>query len=446
MNRRAWIVAVLGLTAAAPALGSTRSDRSTVVPDSGTVYIESNSQAARSNEILAFRYKDGALSAKHIRRFATDGSGSHDLSNSGVLDADQEVITNRAHTLLFAVNSSSDTIAVFHIGPGGALSAVAGSPFPSNGKAPSSVGLAGNTLIVANKAQDGVRSLRSAPANYTSFHVRPDGSLSPPISSIDVPPGSSPLQAYVTPDRKVVISGEESGVFRAFRIGGDGTLTQGPNSSLRLANGVFPGGRRVPNVWPAGLVSHPRLKILYAQVANLSRTIIYRWDDRARLTFVRAIPNPHSFLPCWTHLNASGTRLYSGNAGSDNVTVFDISRDPTRPREIQAVRLNAPGNPWNFEIDPSGHVIFMLDMRAVFQIPHGKGNQLHSLRIGARGRLTEERGSPVKIPVPAGTNPIGLAVVPARLVLHREHPEMRSIAQASHDKGGNRRGRSHAAW
>src|SRR6201999_1488664 len=138
--------------------------------------------------------------------------------------------------------------------------------FPSNGAAPSSVGLAGNTLIVANKAQDGVRNLRRTPANYTSFHVRPDGSLSPPISSIDVPPGSSPLQAYVTPDRKVLISSEETGVFRAFRIGPGGRLKQGRGSPFRLPKAVFPHGRRVPNVWPAGLVSHPRLKILYAQL------------------------------------------------------------------------------------------------------------------------------------------------------------------------------------
>ena len=56
----------------------------------------------------------------------------------------------------------------------------------------------------------------------------------------------------------------------------------------------------------------------------------------------------------------------------------------------------------------------MLDMRAVAQIPRGQGNDLHALRIGAGGRLTEERSSPVKIPVPVATNPIGLAVVPAR--------------------------------
>jgi hypothetical protein len=153
-------------------------------------------------------------------------------------------------------------------------------------------------------------------------------------------------------------------------------------------------------------------KILYAQVANLSRTIVYRWSDQARLEFVRAIPNPRSFLPCWTHVNAAGTRMYSGNAGSDNLTTFDISGDPTNPRAIQSVPLDAPGNPWNFEIDPSGRLLFLLDMRAVRQIPAGLGNDLHALRIGADGRLTEERSSPVKIPVPVGTNPIGLAIVP----------------------------------
>jgi hypothetical protein len=106
--------------------------------------------------------------------------------------------------------------------------------------------------------------------------------------------------------------------------------------------------------------------------------------------------------------------MYTGNAGSDNLSVFDIAADPTHPREIQSVRLNALGNPWNFQIDPTGRVIFLLDMRAVRQIPPGRGNQLHALRIGRHGHLTEERASPVSIPVPVGTNPIGLAVVPAR--------------------------------
>lgn len=377
----------------------------------GTVYLETNSSAPGSNQVLAFTYRNGVLSGRGVRRYSTGGSGSHDLSNSGVLDADQQLIVNSQRTLLFAVNSSSDTIAVFRIADDGSLSPVPGSPFASGGKAPASLGLSGHTLVVANKAQDGVRDLRAVPANYTSFEVHDDGSLSRPISSIDVPPGSSPLQTYVTPHGRVVISSEETGVFRAFRIGPGGTLTQGPNSPLSLPQAANPQGQSGP-YWPAGLESHPTQDILYAQIANLSETIVYRWDDQAGLSFVRALSNPHSFLPCWTHVNAAGTRMYSANAGSDNLSVFDISRDPTDPEEIQSVPLNAPGNPWNFALDPSGQLLFLLDMRAVAQIPAGQGNQLHTLRIAADGRLTEEHSSPVAIPVPVGTNPVGLAVVP----------------------------------
>ncbi|MFZ0041945.1 MAG: hypothetical protein WAK93_11605, partial [Solirubrobacteraceae bacterium] len=320
-------VAVLG-SCSSQAVTTRQSLRRPSAPLHGTVFIESNSAAPDSNEILAFRYSNGVLSSSDIRRYPTGGSGSHDLSNSGVLDADQEVITNPQRTLLFAVNSSSDTIAVFHILAGGTLVPVTGSPFASDGRAPSSVGLAGSTLIVANKAQDGVRHLTRDRPNYTSFHVRADGALSGPISSIEVRPRSSPLQVYVTPDHRVLVTSEETGIFRAFRIGRRGTLTPGPNSPVRLPNAVFPHGIRVPNVWPAGLVSLSRRRILYAQLANLSRTVIYRWNDRARLTFVRSIPNPHSFLPCWTHVNAAGTRMYTGNAGSDNMSVFDIASNP----------------------------------------------------------------------------------------------------------------------
>src|SRR5947209_8915864 len=395
------------------AIGAVKGARPSLKGADGTVYVESNSSAPNSNEVLAFRYHDGSLMPRHVRRYPMHGSGSHDLSNAGVLDADQELITNPQRTLLYAVNSSSDTIAAFHIHPDGTLTPVTGSPFPSNGKAPSSLGLAGDTLIVANKAQDGVRKLRTVPANYSSFHVNADGSLSKPISSIDVPPRSSPLQTYITPDRKVVISSEESGVFRAFRIGPDGKLTQGPNSPLPLDPRVFPGGRRIPINWPAGLVSHPTQQILYAQDANISHTIVYRWDDDARLTFVRPMRNPKSFLPCWTEVNASGTRMYSGNAGSDNMTVYDISGDPTNPRMMQSFALNGPGNPWNFNLDPSGRLIFMVDMRAVRQVPGGLGNDLHVLKIKHDGRLEEdERASPAKIPVPVGTNPLGLAIYP----------------------------------
>src|SRR3954468_19679625 len=120
----------------------------------GTVYIESNGHAKGSNSILAFRYTSGSLRPLDVREYPTGGKGSHDLSNSGALDAEQQIVTNADRTLLFAVNAGSDSIAVFRGAGDGTLSAVAGSPFPSGGKAPSSVGVSGDLLFVANKAHD----------------------------------------------------------------------------------------------------------------------------------------------------------------------------------------------------------------------------------------------------------------------------------------------------
>src|SRR5581483_306349 len=93
----------LGAMLAASSSRAARVDGTRASTSSGTVYIESNSAAHDSNEILAFRYVNGVLSGRGIGRYSTGGSGSHDLSNSGVLDADQEVITNPKGTLLFAV-------------------------------------------------------------------------------------------------------------------------------------------------------------------------------------------------------------------------------------------------------------------------------------------------------------------------------------------------------
>src|SRR4051812_25001692 len=123
----------------------------------GTIYVESNDYRKNAGSVLAFRYRRGSLRPLSVREYPTGGSGSHDLSNAGVLDAEQQIVTNASRTLLFTVNTGTDTIAVFHIAADGTLTPVKGSPFPSLGKAPASVGVSGNELFVANKAQDGIR-------------------------------------------------------------------------------------------------------------------------------------------------------------------------------------------------------------------------------------------------------------------------------------------------
>jgi 6-phosphogluconolactonase (cycloisomerase 2 family) len=311
------------------------------------------------------------------------------------------------------VNAGSDSVAVFHIEADGSLTPAPGSPFPSGGKAPASVGVRGSELFVANKAQDGERKLKSTPASYATFRIAPDGSLAPIGTPSKAPPRSSPTQTYLPPHTgQIMVASEESGPFRAFTVDAQGVLHQGPNSPLELDNRVFLPGKRRGNVWPQGLIAHPTLPLIYAGVANIRRLVVYQYNAAGRLSYVSSQVNKGTILPCWTQINSAGTRLYTGNAGSQNISVFDISKDPRHPRQIQRVTLHGLGLPWNFQLDPSGRYLFIINMRAVSAIPPGHGNTLHSFAIGADGRLKELASSPVPIPVPLGTNPWGMAVVP----------------------------------
>jgi DNA-binding beta-propeller fold protein YncE len=418
-NRRRLIapIALVLLVVAAVAVAAGRGGGSAPANDTtydGTVYIESNQAAPNSNSVLAFRYKDGSLRPLSVREYMTGGSGSHDLSNHGVLDAEQQVATNADHTLLFAPNAGSDTIAVFHIAKDGGLTPVKGSPFPSLGPAPATVGVRGEVLFVANKAQDGTRPLKKTAASYVSFHIAKDGRLTPIGSPLPAPPKSSPTQTYLPPHTgNLMISTEESGPFRAFTVASDGRMTQAAGSPHTLEDAVWPGGKRKPKprVWPQGLVAHPKLPLIYAGVANIRRLVVYRYDASGRLTLASSQHNKGSYLPCWTQINRDGTRLYTGNAGSGNISVFDTGQDPVHPRQIQQVDLRGLGLPWNFQLDPTGRFLFIINMRAVRQIPPGQGNTLHSFKIAPDGRLSELPSSPVPIPVPLNTNPWGMAVV-----------------------------------
>jgi 6-phosphogluconolactonase (cycloisomerase 2 family) len=382
-------------------------------PFDGTVYIESNGTKPGTNSVLAYRYGAGSFRPLSVREYPTGGNGIHDLTDGGSLDAEDQIATNADQTLLFAVNAGSDTVAVFNIADDGTLTPVKGSPFPSGGKAPASVGVNGDTLFVVNKAHDESRHLEADNPTYASFHIAADGTLTPIGTPFDVPPKSSPTQAYVVPGTNLLVGSEESGRWRTFTIGGDGSLTQAQGSPHPLDHSVRASGPSL-KAWPQGISRHPTQKLLYAGVANLRKLVVYGFDDSGRLSLVNQQIDKGSVLPCWTVMNAKGTRLYTGNAGSQNISVYDVGTDPRKPRQIQSVLLKTPGNPWNFRIDPTGRYLFMVNMRAISAVPPGTGNTLHSFSIDAGGKLKEMPGSPVQIPVPLKTNPWGMVVVPRR--------------------------------
>jgi hypothetical protein len=361
---------------------------------------------------MVVRYRAGTMRPEKVASYATGGRGATDPTGTGALDADQQVIVNPSHTLLFAVNQGSDTIAVFHIRSDGGLEPVKGSPFPSGGHAPASVGLVGDTLVVANNNQDGRRNLTGFRPNYASFSVGRDGHLTPwQSTTIDIRPGASPTQAFATPLAPVVVSTELGGAIRSFRVSADGSLTEAPGSPVYPPRSLFP-----PLVDPTerlalGIAAHPTRRLLYITMPTSPALAVYSYDRAGRLRFLRAVRESDAYNPCWVHVTPNGRWLYTSNADTANVSVFDLGSDPARPSEIQTVALTHAGNPWNAGIDPSGRFLFQLTQRDPSTLP-GDGNTLHVLRIGPRGTLTELGTSPLRLPVPASARPVGVAVVP----------------------------------
>jgi DNA-binding beta-propeller fold protein YncE len=408
------VVAVAAVVAVVVLLVTRGAGQGAARPFDGTVYIETNVARQNASSVLALRYRAGSFRPLVIAEYPTGGAGSADLRNSGVLDADQQVIVNKSRTLLFAVNQGSDTIAAFHIAADGSLTPVRGSPFPSGGTAPASLGISGDILVVANKAHDGVRDLTRVQGNYTTFRVAEDGVLRPTGSSIVLPPRSSPTQVYVAPGGRLVFATEETGLLRAFRLTATGSLVQAPGSPESLPNSLFAAHERPNPVWPAGLSADGDAHVLYSGIPNYGSIVAYDYDTSGRLFLDGGEADPKAFLPCWSVVSSDDRRLYFANAGSDNVSVWDIATDPHHPRLLQTVPLPGGGNPWNLRLDPTGKYLYIITPRQVGTIPAGQGQLLHSLRVGSDGRLTELADSPVPLPVALNTNPIGLAVVPHR--------------------------------
>jgi hypothetical protein len=314
-RRRALLIGLLalliagGVAAAVLAGGSDDGGAAAAgAPFDGTVYVQSNTSAPNSNSVLAFRYRNGSFHPLSVREYPTGGSGSHDLDNRGVLDAEQQIVTNAHRTLLFAVNAGSDSVAVFRIARDGTLTPVDGSPFPSLGKAPASVGVSGDTLFVANKAQDGIRNLTFSPASYVSFHIGADGSLKPVGKPLSAPPQSSPTQTFVAPGGKLMIATEEAGPWRVFKVDGGGRMTQAPGSPHPLEPEILTPKPLPRHVWAQGIVAHPKLPLIYAGVANLRKLVVYQFDGDGRLRLVDSQVNGGTYLPCWTTTAPASTR------------------------------------------------------------------------------------------------------------------------------------------
>jgi 6-phosphogluconolactonase (cycloisomerase 2 family) len=346
------------------------------------IWVETNSTAG--NSILTF-LNNGTGSPAFLGSTPAGGIGVFDKSFAlGPFDSDQNLIVNAERTLLFAVNSGSNTIAVFHITPNG-LQAVAGSPFPSGGSDPVSLGLTDDILTVVNKDQDPAQNSNLVQPNYTTFQVSRDGELTPvPNSTVSVAYGSSPSQALAASQGSVVFGADFlGGLLQSFRVDEDGRLRQ--NLPQALPEAVFTG--LTGGHQPLGLRTHPFLPILYVDITPISEVAVYRYDERGELSFVRAVPDSGA-APCWATVNHAGTRLYATNTGDNSVAVYDLD-DPLNPIQIQHfVMQSNSGAVFSTVIDDTDQWLYVSsEQSSATATPAANG--FHALKVAPDGTLTE---------------------------------------------------------
>ena len=363
---------------------------------SDIIYLESNSTAGNS----IFAYTFNFTSAPVLKSTTPSGGiGVFDPSFAlGPFDSDQNLIENTSGTLLFAVNSGSNTIAVFNITADGSLTPVSGSPFPSGGSDPVSVGLKDDTLVVVNKAQDPAQAGTAAGANlpnYTALKVSPEGQLTPvPNSTVSVAAGSSPSQALIASQGNVVFGADFlGGLVQSFKLDENGALDQ--NLPAALPNSIFTGlgGGHLP----LGMRTHPFLPILYVDVTPVSKVAVYTYDPQGRLEFVRAVPDAGA-APCWAVVNHIGTYLYVTNTGDNSIEVYSLA-DPLNPTEVQhfVMDSNNGGAVFSTVIDRSDKWLYVSSEQASAGASV-TANAFHTLKIDGNGMLSEPF-APTVLPV-----------------------------------------------
>lgn len=396
-------------------------------PTVGTIlYVENN--LAAGNAILAYRQQaDGSLVALAGSPFATGGAGfANPTQTLGPDDTDEPLTLSADKKRLFAVNQGSSTISVFNIGADGVLTPVSGSPFPSGGLNPCSLGLANDRLYVVNKSDDGNPATTDPAPTYTVFNIAGSGALTPlPNSTVAATVGTSPTHAYVAPSQRLLFTDEflaplSVGTLHAFTIGSDGRLTSAAGSPVGPPPATNGGPTTTQGIW-----SHPTQNVLYVGLPLQAKVAVYSYDGTTGALTYRSsvdagLKNGLINAICWLRTNKAGTRLYTLNSGEGTVSVFDVTT-PLTPTQIQVLPLKKLGPtfgpvpqvvtsaPFHLTFSPDEQTLFVVSqhLNPDFSTNY---NYIHALRIGTDGKLSEPT-EPVQPPVPATARPQGAVSV-----------------------------------
>ncbi len=363
-------------------------------------YIDSNiGQTPDQNSVYAYSTTSsmGLLTPIVGSPFLTGGTGvfnSNPLQAPGFM-ADQELVTNAARTLLFAVNGHTNTISSFSIQSDGSLSLIGN--VNSGGQDPVSLALdetslAGIQLSVINQAQD--PSQVGGVPNLTSFLVGSSGVLTPVANSkVSFPIQSIPFEAIASPSGKFLFTVESNtgGTINSYSIGAGGKFV--------LNNSVSP----APGTHFMGIAIHPAQRAIYVAVPDIHVIEIYTYNTLGALAYHGSVNNPGQGVG-WLAVSSGGYRLYTAESGSNSVTMYDLTESKyLKPVVLQHLALKPGGTPANIKVSAGNTFVYVLGLDET-----GSGSSY--VHVVATGNELSETSTPVAIPEPLGEIPEGIAI------------------------------------
>jgi len=384
------------------------------------IYIQTNNSEKGQNAILAYKiYADGHAIPMTESPFLTGGTGLFSSQNAGSFNSDHEVMITNDKRFLLTVNSGDNTISVFNIQPGGALTLVPGAPFSSNGETPVSIAQWQQLIIVLNKSNDPVQP-SSLPPNYSVFTLGSNGALTP-VSKMDVRDGISPGQVLASRTGPFVYGANTWGFnytppavrLNLFSINTDGVLTNGPDAPSIDAQA--PGALGLCQSW--------RQNVLYMAFPFSDHFSYY--DMNTTTGALTHVGDTYARPGCSRFCSDNGNyRLFTANTTENSVSMFDIT-DARTPRKTGDLSLKQGGPVYNTQYYGSStssacvslatssndQLLYIVSQHTNPDLSIGNYNYLHVLHIGGDSDL-QELEEPVQLPVPNDFRPRGLAVLP----------------------------------
>ena len=374
------------------------------------VYVENND--TNQNAILAYvNNGDGQLQQLPGSPFYAGGTGfRYNVQQVHANASDNEIIISNDRKFLLAVNSGSNTIAVFNIHSDGTLSPVPGSPFPSGGVFPVSLAQWQQYIYVANKNKFPLQNGYPTP-NYIALRLETDGSLtSVPGARADLPTNYSPTQVLVSRNNPFLFGAEFVNNISHYTINSNGSL-----GSLGTAY--------VPAADVYGLCQHPVSDILYAGFPQEGKTAVYDINPTTgALTYKTSVSSGNGASTMRS--NSAGDRLYVLDSYDNAVSVLNTS-NAEAPTVLSRLALKNPGPPYyvhgaawtssecySLGLSSNEKFLYVVSQNINFDnIPAATGNNnwFHILSVQSDGALTEP-DSAIQLPVGSRIQPGGVAV------------------------------------